>query len=109
MSEQARRRFAVVCGTRWCCWLTGGNVVVWCKIACIRLTASGGRHPFRLVSEKRVKSTMQEEGLTEGGGGGAAGGEGKPAGEGEGGEGAGGGKKKKKGKSGPTPTEQVST
>jgi hypothetical protein len=82
--------------------------VVWCKIACIRLTALPGASS-RLVSEKRVKSTMQEEGLTEGGGGGAAGGEGKPAVEGEGGEGGGGGKKKKKGKSGPTPTEQVST
>ncbi len=57
-----------------------------------------------LVSENRVKSTMQEAGLTEGGGGG---GETKPAGDtkpaGEGGEG--GGKKKKGG--GKAPTEQT--
>ena len=57
-----------------------------------------------LVSEKRVKSTMQEAGLTEGGGGG--GGEPKAEGAAESGEGGGGGKKKKKGK-GPAPTDQT--
>lgn len=61
-----------------------------------------------LVSEKRVKSTMQEAGLTEGAGGGTAGAEKKPAGESEGGaEGCVGGGKKKKGKNGSGPTEQT--
>ena len=72
---------------------------------CPRFVRQDGRG--WLVSEKRVKSTMQEAGLTEGGGGGG-GGSGEPKAEGaaDSGEGGGGGKKKKKGK-GPAPTEQT--